>query len=539
MATQFKHIDFPAAQAPSRAPAAALVAINQAFGGTPEQTLDEVADQPQPLDLAAWDAALAKAEAAIAARDAHWDEQIEPLLADAGVELRTEPNWQAYLPLSRVAADAAVELAKLAPPSPNGLILAIRLLCETARLDVVDPIAGDGEAVVDAIKRHAGDLLESAAAPAPYMGGLLAHWQRLYDNVIEDQREMRAYRDGTLAAAHQRFEAAAEDDREAADATLLAAEKEFDVRVASYDDSRIRLYLTPAPSPAEMAVKLKLIEEERDWDLARVAEVMTHLAIDARRFGRLGAFIQSDADLLAAFAELRSDEEHWFAFGPDLEGNPWNIAADARSEAAREVILTTRATTIEGVLAKLRQLFPAVAGDAWSDHAMVDPRHPDFLAGLREADSKTRQLWGAIDDLAKLGGVDLAAMGADDRPKNAEQAAPAAVEPRKSGPAQPAADDSAGLHNILQERNAALSGLDKADLSDDEGKAICRHMYELEERLFDTPSATSNDVMTKLLLIAQIVEEGFECNQELAAKVLAEARGLGLAEPARPWIAAA
>jgi hypothetical protein len=434
MATQFKHIDFPAAQTSSRAPTAALVAVNQAFGSLPERTLDEVAAEPQQLDLAAWDRALAEAEAAIAARDAYYAAHIAPALEEGertfGRIDDEEPaeaqemkfsewethlsakaaDWKAYEQLCKDATRAAEELATLSPPNPNGLVLAVRILCDTTAIDA-------GDAVRAAIKRHADQVLDRATAPAPYMGGLLAHWRRLYDNVVEDQREMRAYRDGTLAAAHQRFETATEDDREAADAALLAAEKEFHLCVGSYDDSRIRLYLTPAPSPAEMAVKLKLIEEERDWDLARIGEVMKHLANDARRFGRLGAFIQGDAELLSAFSELRSDEEHWFAFGPDLEGHPWNTAADVRRAAAEDLIFTARATTIEGVLVKLRQVFPTFAEEAWSDHAMVDPRHPDFVAGLREADGRIRQLWSAIDDLAKLGGVDLASMGASKSPK--------------------------------------------------------------------------------------------------------------------------
>lgn len=318
MATQFKHIDFPAAQAPSRAPAAALVAINQAFGSLPERTLDEVAAEPQQLDLAAWDAALSKAEAAIAARDAYWAAYLEPLLVDAEVQPGSRPDWEAYKPLCAHAQRAACRLAAMTPPNANGLILAIRLLAETAALDVAGDVPADAGDIADAIKRHAGDLLDSAVVPGQFMGGLLAHWRRLYDNVVEDQREMRAYRDGQLAAAHQRFDDASEDDREAADAALLAAETEFDVLVGAYDDSRIRLYLTPAPSPAEMAVKLKLIEEERDWDLVRVGDVIKHLAIDARRFGRLGAFIQGDADLLDAYAECRRGTEEWLAPGPDL-----------------------------------------------------------------------------------------------------------------------------------------------------------------------------------------------------------------------------
>jgi hypothetical protein len=538
MATQFKHIDFPAAQAPSRAPNAALAAVNQAFGNLPEQTLDEAAEQPQPLDLAAWDAALAKAEAAIAVRDAHWDKHIEPLFADAGVELRKEPNWQAYRPLAKAAARAAVGLARLAPPDQNGFILAVRLLCDTAMLGVADAAPHDGEAVVDEIKRHAGDLLDSAVAPAAYMGGLLAHWRRLYDNVVEDQREMRSYMDGTLAAAHQRFDAATEDNREAADAALLAAETEFDVRVASYDDSRIRLYLTSSPSPAELAVKLKLIEEERDWDLARVDEVMRHVTMDARRFGRLGAFIQGDADLLSAYADCRRGTEQWLA--PERQTNePSSDEAPDQMDEAENVVAAARATTIEGVLAKLRVAFKGI-GVAWSEHAVVDPAHPAFRSGLASSDWYTRLVWGAIDDLAKLGGVDLASMGADGRAPVAPLVpAAAAVEPRDAGPPHPTADKTAGLRSILNERNATLGQLEAPDLADEAEKAICSRISELEERLLETPATSSDDVMAKLLLIAHIVSEGSEPTEQLAAKVLAEARGLGVAEAAQPWVAAA
>lgn len=536
MATQFKHIDFPAAQAPSRAPNAALAAVTQAFGGMPEQTLDEVAEQPQQLDLATWDAALAKAEAAIAARDAHWEAHIEPLLGDAEVELRNQPDWQAYRPLSEAAARAAVELAALTPPSPNGFILAVRLLCETAQIGVEGSIAGAGEAVVDAIKRHAEDLLENASAPAPYMGGLLAHWRRLYENVLEDQREMRSYRDGTLNAAQQRFDAAAEGDQEAAYAELSAAEDEFDVLVASYDDSRIRLYLTPAPSPAEIALKLKLIEEERDWDLARIAEVMKHLAIDARRFGRLGAFIQGDAELLSAFAECRGGTEQWLAADPDLD-EASSEEADAALRAAEDRIFAARATTIEGVLAKLRLAFKGDVGQAWSDRAIADTSHVVFRDGLASGDWYTRLLWGAIDDLAKLGGVDLATMGADPshgQPASSAQARPAAtVGPKPPVQLRPEAE-GAGLRSILAERNAVLHQLGAPGLSDAESEVVGQDLMEVERRLIDTPAVTADDMMAKLLLIAQIAEEGHEAEEDLAAKVLAEARALGFAQaPAR------
>lgn len=208
-------------------------------------------------------------------------------------------------------------------------------------------------------------------------------------------------------------------------------------------------------------MKLKLIEEERDWDLARVAEVMKHLAIDARRFGRLGAFIQGDAELLSAFAECRSSTEQWLAADLDLD-EASSDEADARIRAAEDRIFAARATTIEGVLAKLRLAFKGTVGCAWSDRAIADPTHVDFRAGLSSSDWYTRLVWGAIDDLAKLGGVDLATMGADPshgQPASSAQARPAAtVEPKPRLQLRPEAG-AVGLRSILDERNAVLHQL--------------------------------------------------------------------------------
>ena len=41
----------------------------------------------------------------------------------------------------------------------------------------------------------------------------------------------------------------------------------------------------------------------------------------------------------------------------------------------------------------------------------MDPRHPDFVAGLADAGIYTRMKWSAIEDLARIGGVDLATQG--------------------------------------------------------------------------------------------------------------------------------
>ncbi|MFZ3484178.1 hypothetical protein [Sphingomonas sp. 3-13AW] len=545
MATQFKDIAFPAAQTSSRAPTAALTAVNRAFGGTStgagEQTLDELAGQAQSLDLAAWDAALAKAEAAIAARDAHWDEHIEPLFADAGAELRKEPNWQAYLPLTKAAARAAVELARLTPPDQNGFILAVHMLCSTAMLGVEDIVPHGGEALVDEIKRHAGDLLDGAVVRERFMGGALAHWQRLWAGVEEARAEYRRYEAEVYTPVVKRYEqaialldAGTPTDAVQNDIDALGQVEAHDSYLAwGYCDARDQLYRAPAPGPAELAVKLQLMAEEQDWARCgeRTAEV---LASDARRFGRLGAFLQRDADLLSAFAEFRRGTELWLASGPGHDLPEDDAAADARTAALEDLVIATQATTVEGVLAKLRRAFQGIVGEAWSDRAMTDPKHPDFVEGLQSADWYPRLMWHAIDDLAKLGGVDLASHGTDGQPAPTPRMRPAAADtPDLVKLPRPEAK-AAGLRSILDERNTVLKGLNEPSLTDEEGALIGQQLMEVECRLIDTPAVTADDMMAKLLLIAQIAEEGHEAEEDLAAKVLAEARALGFAQgPAR------
>ncbi|MFV1919164.1 hypothetical protein VPH46_07000 [Sphingomonas sp. MJ1 (PH-R8)] len=517
MTVQFNQIDFPAAQAPARGPAAALVAINQAFGSLPERTLDEVAAEPQQLDLAAWDTALATAEAAIAARN----DGIARLsyVDGAGAELAGIYND---------AVEAARELAVLTPPNANGLILMMRLVCEARAIDHSLP----GFLCAEAIKRHAAAVLDDAVAPAPYMGGALAHWQRLYGHVLEDRQQLRAYEEGPYDAASRRFDTATDEDRAAADAALEAVEEEHGSFVDAYLDSRKRLYLAPAPGPTELAVKMKLMEDEEDWALTEVGVMMKCITSDARRFGRLGAFIQRDADLLSAFAVCRRGTMQWLAADLDLD-EASSDEADAAIRAAEDRIFTARATTIEGVLAKLRLAFKGTVGCAWSDRAIVDPTHADFRAGLSSSDWYTRLVWGAIDDLAKLGGVDLATMGADPshgQPASSAQARPAAtVGPKPPVQLRPEAE-GAGLRSILDERNTVLHQLGAPGLSDAESEVVGQDLMEVERRLIDTPAVTADDMMAKLLLIAQIAEEGHEAEEDLAAKVLAEARALGFAQ---------
>ena len=77
------------------------------------------------------------------------------------------------------------------------------------------------------------------------------------------------------------------------------------------------------------------------------------------------------------------------------------------------------------------------------------------------------------------------------------------------------------------------------DLGDEDSRSICKRITGIERRLIETPSTTPDDVMAKLLLIAQLSEEGLEADDDFAALALADARRLGLAAPTQPWIAAA
>jgi hypothetical protein len=117
-----------------------------------------------------------------------------------------------------------------------------------------------------------------------------------------------------------------------------------------------------------------------------------------------------DQKLLAAFAEVR----HGMAAligqaADDSEAAEW----ETRCAASDDIIRHSRAQTVEGVVAKLRVAFQHIAGQAWSDHAVIDPTHPKFVSEF--SDGNNRILWDCIEDLARIGGVDLSKQGADQR----------------------------------------------------------------------------------------------------------------------------
>ncbi|MEG8045773.1 hypothetical protein QP175_05810 [Sphingomonas aerolata] len=268
-----------------------------------------------------------------------------------------------------------------------------------------------------------GRTLASLDGYNRYMRGPLIQWQRAYDQYVEIKTEAEQYYKDVVLPADARFRLVRdklpadynfENDPVARAECDLAHYEEIEKRGdALWDqehDARVRLYLIPAPSEAELAVKLKLFSENRDSDLTRRNDIVEQMMFDARRFGRHGAHLQTDKALLTAYAGLRSSATDWYAHG--ARNDERDEARNATVLHLEEVVWKNRATTLEGVLARLRVTFKHISGEAWSDRALVDPTHAEFRAGLANAGGNDQMLWSAIEDLARIAGVSLAEQGA-------------------------------------------------------------------------------------------------------------------------------
>jgi len=115
-----------------------------------------------------------------------------------------------------------------------------------------------------------------------------------------------------------------------------------------------------------------------------------------------------DRAILDAFAGRRRE----FAdnYDSDMTTEESNAYFD-RCDAYEAMIHGTPATTIAGVVAKLRVTFLHQTGELWSDRAIMDPAHPVFVKGLAGAGIFVRQAWSAIEDLARIGAIDLSEQG--------------------------------------------------------------------------------------------------------------------------------
>ncbi|SFK44031.1 hypothetical protein SAMN03159338_4250 [Sphingomonas sp. NFR04] len=135
--------------------------------------------------------------------------------------------------------------------------------------------------------------------------------------------------------------------------------------------------------------------------------------VRALAFGDKGV-ASPDAQLLAAFAGVRQGMSYLLGMRHDLNDRvpDW----ERMCAAFDDEVHAARARTIEGVVAKLRVAFQHIACQSWSDLVVVDPTDPEFVNGIRShSDANEQLLWDCIEDLARIGGIDLSQQGAEQR----------------------------------------------------------------------------------------------------------------------------
>lgn len=285
-----------------------------------------------------------------------------------------------------------------------------------------------GALITGAFSAARGELDLAIPAPSPlpavmerysaYMRGPLVAWRKAYAVYESAAAELHAYQRDVYSPTAARYIEIRGDRRSPVTAEMEArlsavpldeVQDRFDDLVMAKHDASERLWALPAPSTAELATKLKIFHEAEGWVLTCAGDVIERITADARRFGRHGAFLQSDEALLAAYAGCRTEMERSFA--DQAMSRDEEDAYFVRLDKYEGALAEAPATTIEGVLAKLRVAFSRNNADAWSDHAVMNPTAAQFREGLRMSGLFDRVLWAAIEDLARIGGVNLAEQG--------------------------------------------------------------------------------------------------------------------------------
>lgn len=264
------------------------------------------------------------------------------------------------------------------------------------------------------------DEIERAGAvlPAtydPYMRGPYLRWQRAYDAYIADRATRIAFETGALAEALKQDEVVrasypADHDLRAdpvAAAALDAVgyyqlEQHFNELVWAEYDTLERLLRVPAPSANELAIKLKLFEAVEGWAYENAGDVVPVLVSDARRFGGQGAYPQADQKLTSSFARLKQMMDEGAVAHPDGEQ-----AYFAERDEVEMAFWKRRASTLEGVIARLRVAFSVMAKLDHADHAITDPNSVQFRHDIALGDMYEQVAWSAIEDLARIAGVNL------------------------------------------------------------------------------------------------------------------------------------
>ncbi|WP_271300665.1 hypothetical protein [Sphingomonas sp. CV7422] len=288
-----------------------------------------------------------------------------------------------------------------------------------------------GTIITSAFRAARGELDLAIPAPSPlpavldgyspYMRGPLVAWQKAYAVYEAAAAELHAYQRDVYSPTAARYTELRGDPRSPLTAEIEAwlstvpideVQDHFDDLVMAKHDASERLWAMPAPSTVELATKLKIFHEAEGWDLTCAGDVIERITADARRFGRYGAFLQPDLNLLAAFRRRAAEAAYWLSDDHPPATDEIEERSNAIVVEAEAVLFGTAATTVEGVIAKLRTLYPHISQDAFAEHAVTNPRHPDFRAGLKVADGNDQVLWACIEDLARIGGNDLTEQGA-------------------------------------------------------------------------------------------------------------------------------
>ncbi|WP_440978592.1 hypothetical protein ACQHGV_13545 [Sphingomonas pseudosanguinis] len=244
----------------------------------------------------------------------------------------------------------------------------------------------------------------------PFMRGPFIQWQRAYEAYAAAKVERTLYEKGEFALASAQYEASVQDtDTEIA---FEAKQSRFDQLADAEYEALQALIRCVAPAPTELATKLKLFHDNRMCLDNAPADLLAVIAADARRFGSHGAFTQNDQPLFDAFRKRRAEAVYWLR----TDREPATIETEEQSERvaleAEEIIWSTSATTIEGVLTRFKALYPQLSNHGYADRAIVDPSHPEFLRGLKEDSGNLQILWKIMEDLARIGGVNLSEVGA-------------------------------------------------------------------------------------------------------------------------------
>ncbi|NTS64187.1 hypothetical protein HRV97_03295 [Sphingomonas sp. HHU CXW] len=407
MATQLKPSDFTYA-APTPRPnirvvfnaGPAALAVREQADQLPadirDATLDEITSDP----VAEWDAACAKMEEAISARDTYFNKTMQPAnelykqARDAGLDIagvlayvsRCEDEYGVLVR----AVDLAIESVVLIPaPDASGLAYKIKAFVGQ-ECHVCEGYETSFEALV-------ADATALTASPvSPFMRGPMIAWEKGYASFTEARRERLSYERAYYNPAGTSVSTEMQDH--------------YDELVVQEGEALDLLLKLTAPSENELAIKLKLIAAGEEWRLVQDRTITAKIAADARRFGRHGAYLQSDAELLVAFAACRAEMVSYQESGPQTREE--DDAADERVLKHEAVIHASQASTLEGVIAKLRLSFQHTVGEAWSDRAVADPAEAEFRAGLAGAGAFHQLLWSSVEDLARIAGVNLSEQGA-------------------------------------------------------------------------------------------------------------------------------